>query len=50
MNPQEFVIVILAVSWGSLIGLGIFLMGLGVFYWGKSLETKSKKDENDGAK
>jgi hypothetical protein len=41
MNPQELVIVILAVSWGSPIGLGILLMGLGVYNWGRS-----KKDEN----
>jgi hypothetical protein len=46
MNPQEFVLVILALSWGSPIGLGILLIGLGVFYWGRSLDSKSKKDEN----
>ena len=46
MNPQEFVLVILAVSWGSPIGLGILLIGLGVFYWGRSLDSKSKKDES----
>jgi hypothetical protein len=51
MNPQEFVLVILAISWGSPIGLGILLMGilligLGVFYWGRSLDSKSKKDGN----
>jgi hypothetical protein len=46
MNGQDLVIVILAVSWGSPIGLGVFLIGLGVFYWGKSLEMKSKKDKN----
>jgi hypothetical protein len=44
MNAQEFMIIILTVSWGSPIGLGILLAGLGVFYWGKSLEMKSKKD------
>ncbi|NCF68337.1 MAG: hypothetical protein GWP61_20435 [Chloroflexi bacterium] len=46
MNPQEFVLVILAISWGSPIGLGILLIGLGVFYWGRSLDSKSKKDGN----
>ena len=46
MNLQEFVLVILALSWGSPIGLGILLIGLGVFYWGRSLDSKSKKDEN----
>ena len=46
MNPQELVLVILALSWGSPIGLGILLIGLGVFYWGRSLDLQSKKDEN----
>ena len=46
MNPQDFVMVILALSWGSPIGLGILLIGLGVFYWGRSLDLQSKKDEN----
>lgn len=36
MDTQLLVILILAVSWGSPIGLGILLMGLGVYSWGKS--------------
>lgn len=24
--------------WGSPIGLGVFLAGLGIFYWGKSYD------------
>ena len=46
MNPQELIMVILALSWGSPIGLGILLIGVGVFYWGRNLDLKSKKDEN----
>ena len=46
MNPQELVLVILALSWGGPIGLGILLIGLGVFYWGRSLDLKSKRDEH----
>ena len=36
MDTQLLIIVILAVSWGSPIGLGVLLMGLGVYNWGKS--------------
>lgn len=36
MDTQLLVIVILAVSWGSPIGLGVLLMGLGVYNWGKN--------------
>jgi len=46
MNPQDLVLVILALSWGSPIGLGILLTGLGVFYWGRSLDSKSKNDKS----
>jgi len=41
MYPFDLVTLILGFSWGSPIGLGILLMGLGVFYWGKSLDKKS---------
>jgi hypothetical protein len=46
MNPFDFVTMILTLSWGSPIGLGFLLMGLGVFYWGRSLDKKSKQDDN----
>ena len=46
MNPQDLVLVILVLSWGSPIGSGILLTGLGVFYWGRSLDSKSKNDKS----
>ena len=36
MDAQLLVMIILAISWGSPIGLGVLLMGLGVYNWGKS--------------
>jgi hypothetical protein len=45
-GSQEFVLVFMILSWAGPIGLGIFLAGLGVYYWGRSLYEKSKKDEN----
>ena len=47
MNPFDYVNMILSFSWGSPIGLGIFLMGLGVFFWGRSQDKKSKQDDNN---
>jgi hypothetical protein len=30
---------------GGAIGFAIFMMGLGVYYWGRSLYEKSKRDK-----
>ena len=32
-------------DWGGPIGLGIFLAGLGVYYWGRGYHEKSKKEK-----
>jgi hypothetical protein len=42
-GSQLFVLVFMI---GGAIGMGFFLMGLGVFYWGRSLDKKSKQDDN----
>jgi hypothetical protein len=46
MDSQLFMLVILTVSWASPIGLGILLIGLGVYNWGKSRQSKNKSDED----
>lgn len=46
MNNYDFVVWFLTLSWGGPIGLAIFLAGLGIYYWGRSLYNKSKKDDN----
>jgi hypothetical protein len=43
LNPISIVNVILVLSWGSPIGLGVMLAGLGVYYWGKSTLDKKKE-------
>ena len=45
-GAQEFVLVFMILSWAGPIGLGIFLAGLGVYYWGRGYHEKSKKDKN----
>lgn len=42
-GSQIFVLYILL---GGAVSLAIFFMGLGVYYWGRSLYEKSKRDEN----
>jgi hypothetical protein len=39
---ETWLVLFLSISWGGPIGLGILLMGLGVFYWGKAQEKKAK--------
>ncbi|MCB0159582.1 MAG: hypothetical protein KDD83_15725 [Caldilineaceae bacterium] len=39
---QEWLLWFLILFWSGPIGLGIFLAGLGVYYWGRSLDRKSK--------
>ena len=41
-SMQEWVLWFLILFWSGPIGLGIFLAGLGVYYWGKSLDRKSR--------
>lgn len=41
MNEWIFVLLF----WTGPIGLGIFFLGLGAFYWGRSLYLKSKNEE-----
>jgi len=41
MNEWIFVLLF----WTGPIGLGIFFLGLGVFYWGRSLYMKIKNEE-----
>jgi hypothetical protein len=41
-GSQMFVLVFLL---GGAISGAIFLMGLGIYYWGRSLYTKSKQDD-----
>jgi hypothetical protein len=42
-GSQIFVLVFLL---GGAISGAIFLMGLGIYYWGRSLYRKSKEDDN----
>jgi hypothetical protein len=42
-GSQMFVLVFLI---GGAFSLGFFLMGLGVYYWGKNSGGKSKQDDN----
>lgn len=42
MYPFDFVTLLLGLSWGSPFGLGILLMGLGVYNWGRSFNKKKK--------
>ena len=44
MNNYEFVAWFMTLSWGGPNGLAIFLAGLGIYYWGRSLFDKAKKD------
>ena len=37
-----WLVIFLATFWCGPIGLGIFLMGLGVFYWGKARADSTK--------
>jgi hypothetical protein len=41
MNEWSFVVLF----WTGPIGLGFFLGGLGVFYWGRSMYLKSKNKQ-----
>jgi len=43
MDPMTLVLVIITLSWGGPIGLGIMLMGLGVFYWGQAQKAKTEE-------
>ena len=40
----EWLIWFLILSWAGPIGLGAFLAGLGVFYWGQGYDRRSKKE------
>lgn len=42
LTSRDFVTLLMIFSWGSPIGLGIFLALLGVYYWGKSFVKKEK--------
>jgi len=42
---DTWLVLFLILFWSGPIGLGFFLMGLGVYYWGRSLYEKSKKSE-----
>ena len=41
MDPMLFVLVIITISWGGPIGLGIMLAGLGIYYWGQAQKEKA---------
>jgi len=43
-GSQEFILIFLL---GGAISLAIFLMGLGVYYWGRGQYEKSKQNDND---
>jgi hypothetical protein len=43
MDPMLFVLVIITISWGGPIGLGIMLAGLGVFYWGQAQKARAEQ-------
>ena len=43
MNNYEFIIWFLTVTWAGPIGIGFLLMGLGVFYWGRSLYKRADR-------
>jgi hypothetical protein len=40
---QILIISMVTISWGGPIGLGIFLMGLGVLYWGTAQKQKAEQ-------
>jgi hypothetical protein len=42
MDP--WLVAFLVLFWPGPIGLGIFLMGLGVYYWGLSKNRESKRE------
>ena len=39
----EWLIWFLIFSWGGPLGLGVFLAGMGVFYWGQSRMKQAQK-------
>ena len=39
---DTWLVIFLLLFWCGPIGLGFFLMGLGVFYWGKAQAEKAK--------
>lgn len=41
-----FVILFMILSWGGPIGLGVFLGGLGIYYWGNSHDRRSKLEQS----
>jgi hypothetical protein len=43
MNEWAFVLLF----WTGPIGLGFFFVGLGVFYWGRSLYLRSKNEQTE---
>jgi hypothetical protein len=43
-GSQEFILVFLL---GGAISAAIFLMGLGIYYWGRGSYEKSKRDDNN---
>ncbi len=45
MDPMLFVLVIITLSWGGPIGLGILMMGLGVLYWGQAQKAKTEQKQ-----
>ena len=44
MNNYEFIIWFMTITWAGPIGLGFLLMGLGVYYWGRSLYQKAIRE------
>jgi nitrogen fixation-related uncharacterized protein len=44
IGSQTFVLVFLI---GGAISMGFFLMGLGVYYWGKNSGRKGKQDDKN---
>lgn len=39
---NEWLALFLVLFWCGPVGLGIFLMGLGVYYWGRAQAAKSR--------
>ena len=44
MEPRTFVVLFLTITWAGPMGLGLFLAGLGVYYWGRAQDRKAKQE------
>ena len=40
---ELWMVLLISITWGGPIGLGIMLMGLGVFYWGQAQKAKTEQ-------